>query len=168
MKDPFSDAPPGDPFFEKKRMEKETKRFELRWNDGKTEIVEGNDIADACRRAGIGAGALPALNYWKPLDESSSIGIGISMVSTEISSSECPGCGRYLDVATSFKGEEPEVGSASICSECGYIAIFDENLKLRDPTEAELEEIKKEPVVQQLLALMENVNRFRREKGEQE
>ena len=70
-------------------------------------------------------------------------------------------------MATSFKGEEPEAGTASICSECGSIAIFGENLELRKPTEAELEEIKKEPAVQQLLALMENVKRFEEEKGEE-
>jgi len=39
------------------------KTFKLHWLHGKTETVEGYDIADACRRAGIGNGALPALDY---------------------------------------------------------------------------------------------------------
>jgi len=43
----------------------EVKRFILHWFDGKKETVTGHDIADACRRAGIGAGATRALDYWE-------------------------------------------------------------------------------------------------------
>lgn len=39
--------------------------FTLHWFGGKTETVEGVDIADACRRAGIGNGALRALDFYK-------------------------------------------------------------------------------------------------------
>ena len=41
------------------------KSFTLHWLGGKTEQVQGSDIADACRRAGIGNGALPALDYYE-------------------------------------------------------------------------------------------------------
>lgn len=41
------------------------KKFVLHWLDGKKETIEGDDIADACRRAGIGRGALNALDYYK-------------------------------------------------------------------------------------------------------
>ncbi len=40
-------------------------KFRLHWLDGKTDEVEGADIADACRRAGIGRGALAALDYFE-------------------------------------------------------------------------------------------------------
>lgn len=43
------------------------KRYRLFWLDGRTEDVEGYDIADACRRAGIGNGAIRAIDYFKPL-----------------------------------------------------------------------------------------------------
>ncbi len=43
------------------------KKFKLHWLDGKTEVVSGTNIADACRRAGIGNGALRALDYWEKL-----------------------------------------------------------------------------------------------------
>ena len=43
------------------------KKFRLHWLDGKKEIVEGTDIADACRRAGIGNGALRALDYYEEI-----------------------------------------------------------------------------------------------------
>jgi hypothetical protein len=41
------------------------KKFRLHWLGGKKEIVEGIDIADACRLAGIQRGALPALDYYE-------------------------------------------------------------------------------------------------------
>lgn len=44
-------------------------RFRLHWKDGKTEVVEGNTIADACNKAGIGAGALAALDYYSECAE---------------------------------------------------------------------------------------------------
>ena len=43
------------------------KKFQLFWLDGKTEIVEGTDIADAFRRAGYGNGAISALDYYKEI-----------------------------------------------------------------------------------------------------
>lgn len=41
------------------------KKFKLHWLHGKTDTVEGLDIADAMNRAGIGNGALPALDHWE-------------------------------------------------------------------------------------------------------
>lgn len=41
------------------------KTFELHWLDGKVEIVKGFDIADAFSKAGLGRGALPALDFYK-------------------------------------------------------------------------------------------------------
>jgi hypothetical protein len=38
----------------------------LHWIGGRNETVRGNDIADACNRAGIGRGALQALDYYEP------------------------------------------------------------------------------------------------------
>ena len=38
-------------------------KYNLHWLDGKQEVVEGNDIADAFSRAGYGLGALPALDW---------------------------------------------------------------------------------------------------------
>lgn len=40
------------------------KKFRLYWLDGKTEIVEGDDITDAFSKAGYGAGAMRALDFW--------------------------------------------------------------------------------------------------------
>lgn len=45
------------------------KTFQLFWLNGKSEIVKGTSIADAFTRAGYGAGALGALDYYKEVKE---------------------------------------------------------------------------------------------------
>jgi hypothetical protein len=45
------------------------KRFRLFWLDKTMEDVEGNDIADAFRRAGYGGGAIRALDYYKEVKD---------------------------------------------------------------------------------------------------
>ena len=44
-------------------------KYKLYWLDGTEEVVEGQNIADACNKAGIGAGAIRALDYYKLLEE---------------------------------------------------------------------------------------------------
>lgn len=41
------------------------KKFKLYWLDGKTEVIEGNTIAEALNNAGYGLGAMKALDYWE-------------------------------------------------------------------------------------------------------
>ena len=48
------------------KLEKNLKQFRLHWLDGKKEVVEGADIAQAFTLAGYGAGALGALDWWEP------------------------------------------------------------------------------------------------------
>lgn len=50
-------------------MEKVKQKFKLHWIGGKTEIVEGYDIADAFTHAGYSAGAIQALDYFEPIDD---------------------------------------------------------------------------------------------------
>ena len=45
------------------------KKYKLYWLDGHTEVIEGYDAVDAFNRAGIGRGALPALDYYEELKE---------------------------------------------------------------------------------------------------
>ena len=45
------------------------KAFQLRWKGGDTQDIKGIDIADAMRRAGIGGGALKALDTWKEIED---------------------------------------------------------------------------------------------------
>lgn len=39
-------------------------KFTLYWLDGKREVIEGRDAADAVSQTGYGAGALRALDFW--------------------------------------------------------------------------------------------------------
>jgi len=43
-------------------------KYRLHWLSGNTQIVEGHDIADACNRAGIGGGAIGALDYYENVE----------------------------------------------------------------------------------------------------
>lgn len=43
------------------------KKYKLHWLDGHTQIIEGYDVVDAFNRAGIGRGALPALDYYEEI-----------------------------------------------------------------------------------------------------
>ena len=43
------------------------KTYKLHWLDGKEEIIHGTDIADAWSKAGLGQGALPALDWYEEL-----------------------------------------------------------------------------------------------------
>lgn len=52
---------------------------------------------------------------------------------------QCPYCAYQTAAATSVEPghHSPKPGSASICFQCGRIALFDENLRLRWPTNDE-------------------------------
>ena len=50
--------------FKDKKGEKIMKTFILHWLDGTTQIIHGNTISDAFAKAGYGAGALTALDYY--------------------------------------------------------------------------------------------------------
>lgn len=41
------------------------KEFLLHWRDGEIDFVTGNNIADAMTKAGYGAGAIKALDFWE-------------------------------------------------------------------------------------------------------
>ena len=56
--------------YSRKLKEKTTmEKFTLFWLDGKSEIVEGDDIASAVNGAGYGYGALGALDFYANGDE---------------------------------------------------------------------------------------------------
>jgi hypothetical protein len=45
------------------------KTYKLVWKGSPEQIVRGPDIATAMNNAGIGHGALPALDYWEEIKE---------------------------------------------------------------------------------------------------
>jgi len=64
------------------------------------------------------------------------------MASSDVPATACPGCGRRNDAATSvFSDSKPSPGSVSVCIACGHISVFNADLTLRNPTDAETREI---------------------------
>jgi hypothetical protein len=63
------------------------------------------------------------------------------MLSTQTSKDQCPFCGYKVDHASSLDGKHrPSEGDISLCLSCAQILIFDEDLKLREPTPEEYKE----------------------------
>jgi hypothetical protein len=55
---------------------------------------------------------------------------------------QCLGCGELLDGATGVDNKNrPRPGSISVCIYCGHIAIFADDLSLREPNDEEMHEI---------------------------
>jgi len=74
------------------------------------------------------------------------------MTETRVPESICPSCGAPNDGASHPDGK-PSEGDLSICMYCGHLAIFRADLRLRDPTVAELEIIRHDERVQTMLRL---------------
>ncbi len=55
----------------------------------------------------------------------------------------CPGCKISLQASDVVVGPpcEPSPGDVSVCLHCGHLGVWDDDLGLREPTDAELVEI---------------------------
>lgn len=79
----------------------------------------------------------------------------------ELPESKCPDCGYTANAATNLEDEEqmPEPGDCSLCIKCAGIAVFNDDLMLRSPTEEELLNLPSEiSAVQQLIVKLRNDN----------
>jgi len=61
----------------------------------------------------------------------------------------CSACGYEHDAASIVGGSDhrPRPGDMSLCINCGHLAAFDEQLRLREPTAAEREATSRDPRV---------------------
>ena len=68
---------------------------------------------------------------------------------TRIPSTKCPGCGNARDCVTDseLKGAVPKPGDVSVCKYCGALAVFGDELVLRELTADEQRDIDNDPVV---------------------
>lgn len=67
------------------------------------------------------------------------------MTTTELKEDHCPFCDYKVTAATEALGDHrPSSGDFSICLNCGAIAVFQDDLKLRRPTEKEAREIRQD------------------------
>jgi len=63
-----------------------------------------------------------------------------------IESSRCLQCNNKLDAVTESTGDNlaPDENSISICFYCGHLAMFDSQLRLREPSPEELQNVLEE------------------------
>lgn len=70
----------------------------------------------------------------------------------DVPESICPGCGEKLNRAVAGDGSAPEPGCASICTHCGDVAVFGNDLKLVKPNDEQAKEIASDAVISSVIA----------------
>ena len=70
----------------------------------------------------------------------------------------CVGCGHQLDAVAGRDGRSPGPGSVSICIGCGHVAMFDAQLRRREPTAAENFALRADRELQAILARLAKSN----------
>jgi hypothetical protein len=60
---------------------------------------------------------------------------------TKVPPSPCCNCGKIQGAAANIDGHYPHAGAYSLCLDCGHIMVFDDALRLRNPTEQEMSKI---------------------------
>jgi hypothetical protein len=82
------------------------------------------------------------------------------MKSTSVPESICLNCGHRLDCVGSLTEETaPSAGDVTLCINCSHIMLFTNELRLRNPTPAELDAISKQDEVFATLAALARLRR---------
>ena len=79
----------------------------------------------------------------------------------------CIECGTVNDSAAFASGPgvvRPREGNISMCFECGHLAIYNEDLSLREPTIDEMLKLAKDPKLQLVMAMRAEVQKSTRKK----
>jgi hypothetical protein len=83
-------------------------------------------------------------------------------------STTCPNCHESITGAGVVVEEEvrpPEPGDIAICFYCRHIAIYDDALQIRDPTDAEVVEIAGDPEIIFAMKMFQEYDRWKASKG---
>lgn len=59
----------------------------------------------------------------------------------------CPWCGVEHDAYTGITGDTPQPGDAAICFDCAGIAVYEDGLRQRRPTEEEAAQFTQDSVI---------------------
>ena len=76
----------------------------------------------------------------------------------------CPRCGKLIDGSTCVDDEElpevpqPKPGDVSICTYCGAMCLFDEQLRSRLMTRAQRRRIERDPRAKELMKIVEQIS----------
>jgi hypothetical protein len=69
-------------------------------------------------------------------------GVEFLGATTRMKSCPCTNCGKMQNAATGVNEDcAPSPGDCSICLDCGHLMVFADDLKLRNPTDAEMHEM---------------------------
>jgi hypothetical protein len=77
----------------------------------------------------------------KRRDEAQQVFEKLEVKETRLEGSPCLSCGKMMDCATNFDGQEVFEGGIAICLVCGHIMAYDAQLKLRELTDDEMTRI---------------------------
>lgn len=84
----------------------------------------------------------------------------------KMSPASCPNCGEIHDGALNAEGNrKPKWGDIFICIECHHIGIFDNNLQLRNPTDAEMVDIAGNPAIIRTMRALEQFDEQRQQRA---
>ncbi len=78
-------------------------------------------------------------------------------ITTRLPSSACCECGYQMDACSGHS--KPSPGDLSLCVRCGSLNFFDDDLRLRRPTDDELFEAAKDPTIQRMRRAIMRVQR---------
>jgi hypothetical protein len=70
------------------------------------------------------------------------------MVDHRTPASACLNCGREMDAAFAVQEDNhipPTPGSVAICFDCSHIMVYDDDLKLREPSDKDIKDIAGDP-----------------------
>lgn len=82
------------------------------------------------------------------------------MTTTRLEVSPCPYCAAPHDSATSMSDDAPvpTPGDVGVCFYCAHIVVYDDELKLREPSEEEFGEMSRDPVVVRIVQAIQKEN----------
>jgi len=68
------------------------------------------------------------------------------MPAQRVAASRCLNCGYELDAVSHVENEtaRPKPGDATVCL-CGHLMVFDDDMRLRAPTDAEIKDLAGDP-----------------------
>lgn len=66
-------------------------------------------------------------------------------INIEVPPSPCANCNELNDRASTFYDATPNPGDFSLCAYCGHLMVFADDLTLRNPTDAEMQEMAGDP-----------------------
>ncbi|MBY0559895.1 hypothetical protein [Hyphomicrobium sp.] len=82
-------------------------------------------------------------------------------VSIETPPNRCPVCGEVNELTTGVGAARPAEGDLSLCFSCGTLSIFNADLTIRPPTEAEQAELNASPQVRAAVEAFRTVHNER-------